>query len=362
MKVKGRLLIILFTAVLIMPVLAYPLISPFLDTTNYENRTLAEFPSLDAGFFDGLTTWFNDHLPYKNELVSLHSNLFVSLFNTTPNPRVVVGEDGWLFYNNYDAENPIDDILGRTEFSPEEIRTIEKNLNEAGESSDEKGMTFIFLLAPNKESIYREQLPDYLRDIAVDRTRADALINEIDPGKSIVVYPKDDLIREKGNRQLYYKYDTHWNKLGAYVGFRSLCQTTGISLPELSELTVHKEEGYPKDLADLAGIGNRYNDDAEYVIDDFRTEVTVKKESVGSIAVYTSDADTDKTVLFVHDSFYRSMVDYLPKVFTRVISVDRDYSDLYSVQEYIDEYQPDIVIMEVVERGIKILLHENMPY
>ncbi|MDO5138695.1 MAG: hypothetical protein Q4D71_09615, partial [Oscillospiraceae bacterium] len=105
MKKKGMLLILIFMAMLILPVLAYPVLSQFIDTENHENRVLAEFPSISDGteYFNKLTVWFNDNLLYKNQLVSLHSNLFLSLFNTTPNPRVVVGEDGWLFYNNYDA-------------------------------------------------------------------------------------------------------------------------------------------------------------------------------------------------------------------------------------------------------------------
>lgn len=361
---KGRLLTVMFMAALILPVLAWPFVSPFLDTENHENRVLAEFPSLNDGvyFFDGLTQWFSDHMPYKNQLVSIHSDLFMSLFNTTPNPRVVVGEDGWLFYNNYDAENPIDDILGRTSFSPEETEIIEKNLQEAGVYAKENGALFVFLLPPNKESIYREKLPDYLRDMAVQETRADLLTGTVDPGDCILVYPKEDLIREKDGYQLYYRYDTHWNRLGAYVGLRSVCSAIGIDIPELSALTVREEGGYPKDLADLAGMGNRCSNDSEYIIEDLLPDVSVEETKEGSAAVYRSGAADGRTVLVVHDSYYRSMTEYLPKVFSQVISVDRDYSDLYSVQKYVEEYQPDIIIMEVVERGIQIMLHENMPF
>lgn len=361
---KGRLLIILFMAALILPVLAYPFVSPFIDTENHENRTLAEFPSLSDGadFFDGLTAWFSDHLPYKNQLVSIHSDLFMSLFNTTPNPRVVVGEDGWLFYNNYDAENPIDDILGRTSFSQEELKTIEQNLQEAGEAAQKEGAVFVFLLPPNKESIYREKLPDYLREISAESTRADLLVETADPGECVLIYPKDDLMREKEGHQLYYRYDTHWNRLGAYVGFRSICSAMGISVPELSDLSVREEMGYPKDLADLAGMGSRCTNDSEYIIEGFLPDVHVTGSQDGTAIVYSSDAEDGRTVLVVHDSYYRSMTEYLPKVFSQVVSVDRDYSDLYSVQKYIEEYRPDIIIMEVVERGIQIMLHENMPY
>lgn len=364
MKKKGQLLIFIFMAMLILPILAYPLVSPYLDTENHENRILADLPAITDGFdfFDNLTSWFNDHLPYKNQLVSIHSNLFLSLFNTTPNPRVVVGEDGWLFYNNYDAESPIDDILGRTSFSAEETAIIENNLKEAGVSLNERDITFVFLLAPNKESIYREQLPEYLRDITVEQTRADILTKNIETGNCILVYPKEEILEAKDSYQLYYRYDTHWNRLGAYVGFRSVCNELGVNVPLLQELSVANDMGYPKDLADLAGIGSRCTSDSEYVITDLYPDVTVEETQDDKVTVYTSNAETEKTVLVIHDSYYRSMRYYLPRVFTEVISVDRDYSDLYSVQKYIEKYQPEIVIMEVVERGIQIMLHENMPF
>ncbi|MBR0451768.1 MAG: hypothetical protein IJI78_07220 [Oscillospiraceae bacterium] len=364
MKKKGKLLILVFMAMLILPVLAYPVLAQFIDTENHENRVLAEFPSVSDGadYFSKLTVWFNDNLPYKNQLVSLHSSLFMSLFNTTPNPRVVVGEDGWLFYNNYDAENPVDDILGRTSFSADEAAVIENNLKEAGTSLKEDGITFVFLLAPNKESIYREQLPGYLRDIAAEQTRADILAGSIDTGDCILVYPKDEILKEKENRQLYYRYDTHWNRLGAYVGFRSICHELGIDVPPLTEMSVADDMGYPRDLADLAGIGGRCSNDTEYVITDLCSDVKVTETQENGVTVYTSDAKTDKTVLVIHDSYYRSMQGYFPRVFSKVISVDRNYSDLYSVQQYIGIYHPDIVIMEVVERGIQIMLHENMPF
>ena len=124
---KDRVLIVIFICFLVLPLLAYPAVRGHIDTENHENRVLAEMPDLSSGirFFERLGEYFSDHLPYKNQFVSVHSNLFMSLFRSTANPRVVVGDDGWLFYNNYDAENPIDDILGISSFSLEE--KIEKN-------------------------------------------------------------------------------------------------------------------------------------------------------------------------------------------------------------------------------------------
>ena len=364
---KEKIQIILFLCVLIVPMLVYPIMSKHIDTANHENRTLVEAPDPAVSgihFFEDFETFFKDHMPYKNQLVSLHSSLFMSMFRSTSNPRVVVGEEGWLFYNNYDAENPIDDILGISAFSDEETAQIQQNLASAAHELNKDNISFIFLLPPNKESVYTEYLPNYIKDQAVNETRADLLFEAIgtESDEYRFVYPKNELLEGKNYFRLYYQYDTHWNRLGGYIGFRSVCAELGYDLPRLEDLTINEGWGYPRDLSDLAGIGSKCNDDIEYEITDFMPGVTVESFEENGITRYTSDALNDKTVLFIHDSYYKSMVDYFPRVFNNVISVDRNYYDLQSVQNYIDVYNPDIVVMEVVERGIQILLHEDMPY
>ena len=364
---KDKAILIMFLCILILPVLIYPLVSGHIDSENHENRVLAEAPDIRTSgirFFEDFGTYFNDHIPYKNQLVAVHSTLFMSMFKSTSNPRVIVGNDGWLYYNNYDAENPIDDILGISTFSDEEMSVIADNLACAAEKMNSREISFVFLLPPNKETIYREFLPQYITEKAVETTRADLLADYLksNSGGYEFVYPKEDLLEQKDAFRLYYRYDTHWNRLGGYIGFRSVCESLGYDLPQLKDLTVTENWDYPKDLADLAGIGSRCTDDIEYEIVDFMSGVTVDSFDENGIVKYVSDAPVDKTVLFIHDSYYRSMIEYFPKQFAEVISVDRNYYDLQSVQEYIDIYDPDIVVMEVVERGIQILLHENMPY
>ncbi len=368
MKKQHIALISLFLFLLIAPTFLYPLLKPVLDTENHENRTLAEFPSVAEtgfGFPAAFETYYNDHLPFKNQLTALHSEVFLSLFNTTSNPRVVVGKEGWLFYNNYDAENPIDDLLGKSTFSSQDMETIALNLKQAEEMLQAQDREFCFILPPNKEAIYSEFLPDYLAEKAADASRADMLYDYLLSQNIGIVYPKDALLQEKDSAQLYYKYDTHWNKLGGYIGFREICAELGVELPPLSALLPAEEsDGYPKDLAQLAGIGSNCNQDAEYTLSLFPQVTVVHEEESadGSFNRYSSDAADERTVLLIHDSYYKSMIDYFPQVFGEVIAVHRDYTDLYSAQELIEKYDCDIVVMEVVERGATILLHENMPY
>ena len=364
MNTRNKVLIAVFLAALILPSLLFPLCSGLLDTENHENRALAAFPDLSDGpaaFPSSFDNWFNDHLPFKNQLTKLHSGIDLALFNTTSNPRVVVGEEDWLFYNNYDAENPIDDILGKSVYTEEDLHTIRDNILAAKDMLADSGCDFVLMIPSNKETVYSEHLPSYLAKSTVSETRCDALVHYLGGEGIRVVYPKQELLNAKDIAQLYYKYDTHWNRLGGYVGFRTLCEHLGFTVPELGSYAILTDGPYPKDLAELAGMASHYNSDYDYHF-DYNPGVTIAAQDMDGYTLYTSDGPVDKTVLLVHDSYYESMIEYFTKTFTAVIEVPRNYSDLHGFQHLIEEYSCDIAVMEVVERGSILLLHENMPY
>ena len=75
-KGARRLLVGGFAALLAGPYLLWPLARTVCDTTNYENRTLAAFPSLADGV-DGwpaaFEEWLGDHAPFRNQFLTLKS-------------------------------------------------------------------------------------------------------------------------------------------------------------------------------------------------------------------------------------------------------------------------------------------------
>ena len=74
---RARLLTVLFLAVLLLPAPLWLLLAPYMDVTNYENRTLAAFPtdadveSWPAAFEE----WLGDHAPFRNQFMALNGQL-----------------------------------------------------------------------------------------------------------------------------------------------------------------------------------------------------------------------------------------------------------------------------------------------
>ena len=104
---KKKLFIALFILSLIVPPASFLLVKDWIDTENYENRTLASFPRLAWDNFEQIPREFeeflNDHAPYKNFFVKLNTKLEKKLFGAVSVGSVTVGTDNWLFYT-VDAE------------------------------------------------------------------------------------------------------------------------------------------------------------------------------------------------------------------------------------------------------------------
>ena len=119
-KGKAAAWLICFALMLLGPGAVYFFARPYLNTENTENRQLAEMPALS---FDGLkgladslqafpslfNSFYNDHVPFRSQLIELNSVMSVELFGDSASDSVVLGKDNWLFYTD---EESIEDYKG----------------------------------------------------------------------------------------------------------------------------------------------------------------------------------------------------------------------------------------------------------
>lgn len=96
-------------------------------------------------------------------------------------------------------------------------------------------ISYIYI-APNKERIYADELPDYYGDPA-DEHAALQIYSYLKTHTDIkIVYPLTEMIDASQlytDEYLYHKTDTHWNEMGAYTGMLSLLETVGITMPSI---------------------------------------------------------------------------------------------------------------------------------
>jgi len=282
---------------------------------------------------------------------SLFSYLTIRDISST---QVVLGKENWLFYKSIDDGNSIEDYTGTNKFSESELNHMLESTLRVQNKITSKDIQFAIILAPNKEHIYSEFMPDIYSH--TEKSRTDCLAQYLRNNGVNVISPKDELINYHSDYQLYYKYDTHWNQLGAYIGVREILATWGISLPSLEEQSIQVsalKDNYHycarDDLAKMVGLLSIFNDEKEYVISGTQVDWPAfdSDQSNGIISHFNNkNAPVQKTLLLVGDSFRSAMVPILQQVFSDLYVTHRgDYTP-----DIIDDISPDYLIAEYVER------------
>ena len=358
--------IILLVLLVLLPTAFFAVFGRFFDTTNYENRTLAAFPATatleDAENFPGrFESWFNDHLPFRNQFVTLNGILDYEVLGTASSESVILGKDGWLFYKGAQVndEDPVADYQGTNLYSEEELSLIRTNMLAARDELAGRGCEFIIFIAPNKERIYSEYMPDaYGAPGEENRLRqvTEYLQNTTD---LTVICPYEDLMnfrKEHPELPIYYKYDTHWNYLGSYVGVEKLVNALGYYHPTLEQVTLAEAEPPVEDLATLLHLGQYLTDDKAYLIQDYTTMFITSESSDDHTEFrYHNEFESgDQRKLFViGDSFSTMMGNYI------ACNFNDTYTNFYYNYNYelLLREQPDIVVYETVERYMNNMLH-----
>ena len=161
---------------------ALPLcLMPFVkNNAKIEKRELNKLPSfvsdgrLNIDFSSQFEAWFNDRIPFRSQLLST-ANIIKGEALHTPTSNVIVGKDGWLFY-----ESEGDDYMNTNALTDNQVSAIAVTLSLIEENITNKGGRFLFVPMPNKASVYGEYMPSsYEKADENNLTRVMDKVNEL---------------------------------------------------------------------------------------------------------------------------------------------------------------------------------------
>ena len=107
-------------------------------------------------FAAALTKNYALTFPYRDILIRTANLLKMDLFQQSPMKSVILGRDGWLFFND---EMDMEDWLNVTEYSQEELDNAVAIFTERGKWLARQGSAMLVVIAPNKPTLYGEFLP-----------------------------------------------------------------------------------------------------------------------------------------------------------------------------------------------------------
>lgn len=346
MKKNDIFVSIIFIVFLVAPNILFWIFEDKMDHNVYENRLLAEKPKLTVNnitkFPKEYENYFNDHLPFKNEIRKLRSNLLLNIFNISSSQNVIIGKNGWFFFT---GESTLSDYTKTTIYSDDDKQKKYDLLIETQNKLKNKNIDFYIFAIPNKETVYSDKLKGVVSQNPRKYTKAEDLLNYLQKDSQFkIIYPKDVLIEARKNYDTYYKYDTHWNDYGAYLGVLELMKFFDKNFKS-TNVVIDFELNRNGDLAKMNLTTNATN--KEPVVNDFYDDINATCENINNYSFCSSDKPLyGENILFVGDSFRLATIKYLSKLFNNSVFVHlQDYDE-----SLLDKYNIDIVIFEFVER------------
>jgi hypothetical protein len=333
-----------------------------------ENRTLAAFPRIVtsdgridnehiAAFPRMADDYINDRFGFRNTFTALAAA--VNKMSKTINGYVVIGKNGWLFYSRYEDGNNIADFFKLNLFTQAEVNQFIENIDRRRQWCENNDIKFIFLIAPNKHTVYPEYYP-FARPQGITRTEQ-IMAALPDRLKDTVMYPLDILLKHKsGQTPLYFETDTHWNIAGAYRAYEILFehikqlfpQTAFPAINFVSEIS-HDASGDMVTMSGFSSYGKRTVPDMRPVEGWEQYYRYTKNEGKGGqygIVTENTDAALPRAVIF-RDSFFSALEPFTSTLFSSAEYHWRWFTGQEA--QAILQNKPDIIIWEIVERRME---------
>lgn len=340
---------ILFVAVCIGLCLSLFICMSFAKTdSTTENKRLSQLPKLydkelNIDFLSEMGEYFGDHFAFRNNLVDMDSRIQSGIFGVSNMDTVIKGSDGWLYYTD-----SLDDYLRKNTLSKRSVKSIARNLSIVQEYVRSRGAEFVFTVAPNKNSLYDDNMPYYHSKKSGSKKNIDRLNPEL---KDINYC---DLFSLFGSQDeiLYHKRDSHWNNKGAMLVFSEIMKKLGKPCTDYSEVNAVKKKDFIGDLGRMlypvsAEPEWNYYYDLKHYTSDF--------DSVEAPYIHTKSDSGEGTLLMFRDSFGNSLLPFFSGEFdTAAFSKGIPYA----LEEYMDELNPEYVVIEKVERNLDELCGE----
>lgn len=151
-KKRDLFYIILFFLIVSLPVLS---MAAGIKIKSSENRQLSSMPEWikdgkwNVNFTGEFDTYFSENFGLRPLYISAYAGLNYYLLGHSVNEQVIPGKNGWLYF-----DKTVPDYTGETLWTEYEIEKLVRILQIQKDWLAEKGIDFIFMPVPNKNTVY----------------------------------------------------------------------------------------------------------------------------------------------------------------------------------------------------------------
>jgi alginate O-acetyltransferase complex protein AlgJ len=283
---------------------------------------------------------------------------------------VVLGRDGWAFYNDQIEQN-FSQSIGRKFLTVGQVKAWHDYFSSVAKALKKQGIDFTIEITPSAASVYPQELPSWTDDIR-GSTPLDQFL-AASPDLPIVDF-RGDLISASQTNAVYTPVNSHWTDWGGYIGWQTYAACNKALYPDADPIWVPKVSGVTD-----TGIFNEYGSfgvkDAtpEWTAPDFaepmaQVQVTDNSGATTTVAggapldlsklpasTKTAGAHTTQTALILRDSMGNALSTYWEQQFSQTWQIQHRYDDWSSPPNFkslVAQYKPDVVIVQMAERHL----------
>src|SRR5262252_2802567 len=232
-----------------------------------EHRRLAPLPAsrlsqpIEVSYTGAFESWWNDGFGFRRSLVVAYSRTLLAL-GVSSTPSVIIGRSGWLFFAGDEA---LASYRAVRPFTEAEVMQWQRRMERRQAWLAERGIRFLVVIAPNKETIYPEFMPARLNRVR-ETTRLDQIVSHMRERSSVAILdPRAALRSAKAGGTVYFRTDTHWNDAGAWLLHREIVARLRAWYPEVEARPAvpiaRVRWGWSGDLATMLGLEGRIGED-----------------------------------------------------------------------------------------------------
>ncbi|MGB9366662.1 MAG: hypothetical protein WCE79_11690 [Xanthobacteraceae bacterium] len=310
-----------------------------------------------------MSLWFNDRIGMRHPLMVLDSHWRLRVWRLRIRGDVLFGHAGWLFFNDSPPlpAARLADVRGALRMNEADIATIDRQMAGAKERFNACRKGAFVVVAPNKQSIYPEELR---KDGSYLGSRLDDLLARLTPdARSMFIDPRPELRAAKPRYgvPVYHPTDSHWNDLGAFIAYRKIVDVLAkadlIARPELATLDgvdIHAEASAGGDVATrLLYLPWNFPDQHIALRGGANMAVSLHVERD---RVIVNNPQGRRKLLVLADSFGPPLASLLARHFQEVEMLSRPTWPALFDGELIAARNPDVVLIEIAERSVPELL------
>ena len=322
-----------------------------------DNRMLKDFSSAEGDtIFQKIDNVLEDRVGFREELITVNETVTDVFFHKMVHPLYIYGKDGHLFTEwDLSVYQHKDSIPGYAEDFAGYLKSVDDYCKSIGTE-------FIFIMPPDKETIYPEFYADGY-NVKDQKNRTELIMEELDKEGIAHIFPRDLFLELKEKELLYNRiYDVgHWNDTGMFYACKELFSFLHSKNNNIRELNISdflissqtekylpQSREYKPDIVPVFenSLPEMQNDAADFYNNEIKLNHTEYEYHAKNM-----DKSDKPRILVVEDSFFgqRDAFKYFYGNCSELFMIHA--MNLGDLEYYLSVIKPDIFILECCERG-----------